>query len=100
VLDPHGKNIEAVLGRRSQFAPEPGRCFQRFHRIDKLDRALMNVIASEGSEVKAGRAGSDPCGSDPWQHRDGFALWTWWPVKNTHDVVPYIGREHDTLSHR
>jgi hypothetical protein len=46
VLDPDGKNIEAVLRRRSQFTSEPARYFPRFHRIDKLDHALMNVMAS------------------------------------------------------
>jgi hypothetical protein len=38
-------DVEAALRRRSQFAPEPARCFPRFHRIDKIDHALMNVIA-------------------------------------------------------
>jgi hypothetical protein len=38
--------IEAALRWRPQFAPEPARCFQRFHRINKLDHALMNVTAS------------------------------------------------------
>jgi hypothetical protein len=65
-----------------------------------LDDSLMKMIASECSDIKAGPPGSVPCGSDPWPHRDGFALRRSWPVKNTHDVVPYIGREHNTLSHR
>ena len=37
---------------------------------------------------------------DPWQHRHAFALRTWWSVKRAHDAVPYIRREHKTLSHR
>ena len=81
---------------RSQFTPQPARCFPRFHRINKLDHALMNVIASwafEGSDVKAGRAKRDPC-----QHRFRFALRTWWSVKCAHDAVPYIRREHKALS--
>jgi hypothetical protein len=55
VLDPDGKNIEAVLRRRSQFTPEPARCRARLHRIDKLDHSLMNVFTSgalECSDVK------------------------------------------------
>jgi hypothetical protein len=36
---------EAALRWRSQFAPEPARCFQTFHRIDKLGRALMPLEA-------------------------------------------------------
>jgi hypothetical protein len=83
---------------RSQFAPEPARCFSRFHRIDQRDHALKNVIASgafECSNVEAGRTGSDPC-----QHHHRFALGAW-PVKRAHDdAVPYIRREHNTLSHR
>jgi hypothetical protein len=74
---------------RSQFTPQPARRFPRFHR-DKIDHALVNVIASgafECSDVKAGRAGRDPC-----QHH--FALRTWWSVKRAHDAVPYIRREH------
>jgi hypothetical protein len=57
-----------------------------------------NVIASgalECSNVKAGRAGGDPC-----QHCYRFALWAWWPVKRAHDAVPCIRREHYALSHR
>jgi hypothetical protein len=46
LLDPDGKNIDAVLRRRSQFTPEPARYFLRFHRIDKVDHALMNMIAN------------------------------------------------------
>ena len=98
MLDPDGKNIEAVLRRRSQFTPEPARCRARLHRIDKLDHSLMNVFTSgalECSDVKAGRAGGDPC-----QHRHRFALRACWSVKRAHDVVPYIRREHKTLSHR
>ena len=60
MLGPDGKNIEAVLRRRSQFTPEPARCRARLHRIDKLDHSLMNVFTSgalECSDVKAGRAG-------------------------------------------
>ena len=98
VLGPDGKNIEAVLRRRSQFTPEPARCRARLHRIDKLDHSLMNVFTSwtlECSDVKAGRAGGDPC-----QHRHRFALRACWSVKHAHDVVPYIRREHRTISHR
>ena len=84
--------IEAALRWRSQFAPEPARYFLRLHRIiDQLFHTLINVPANgafEGSDVKAGRAESDQC-----QPRRGFALRTGWPVKNTHDVVPYIRRE-------
>jgi hypothetical protein len=83
---------------RSQFTPRPARCFPRFHRIDKLDHALMNVIASEAfecSDVKAGWAGSDPC-----QHRCSLALRTEWSAKRAHDAVPCIRRERDTLSRR
>jgi len=97
VLDPDGKNIEAVLRRRSQFTPEPTRCRARLHRIDKLDHSL-NVFTSgalECSDVKAGRAGGVPC-----QHRHRFALRIWWLVKHAHDAVPCIRRERDTLSHR
>ena len=76
----------------------PTGSFFGFHRIDKLDDLLMNVIASgafERSDVKAGRAGSDPC-----QHCYGFALRTGWSVKRAHDAVPCIRRERNTLSHR
>jgi hypothetical protein len=41
------------------------------------------------------RAGSVPC-----QHRHRFALPACRSVKHAHDVVPYIRREHKTLSHR
>jgi hypothetical protein len=98
VLDPDGKNIEAVLRRRSQFTPEPARCRARLHRIDKLDHSLMNVFTSgalECLDVKAGRAGGVPR-----QHRHRFALRACWSVKRAHDVVPYIRREHKTLNHR
>jgi len=98
VLDPDGKNIEAVLRQRSQLTPEPARCRARFHRIDKLHHSLMNVFTSgarECSDVKVGRAGGDPC-----QHRYRFALRACWSVKRAHDVVPYIRRERKTLSHR
>ncbi len=47
---------------RSQFSPEPGCRFRGFHRIDKIDHALMNMIASrtfECSDVKARGAGGD-----------------------------------------
>ena len=63
-----------------------------------LTHALMNVIASrafERSDVKAGRAGRDPC-----QHRHRLALRTWWSVERAQDAVPYIRREHKALSHR
>ena len=78
--------VEVALRWRSQFAPEPAGCFPRFHRIEKGDHALMNVIASgafECSDVKAGLTGIDPC-----QHRHRFALRTWWSVNKAHDVVP------------
>jgi hypothetical protein len=55
---------EAASRWRSQFTPEPTRGFCGFHRIDLLDHALMNAIASkafECSDVKARRAGGDPC---------------------------------------
>jgi hypothetical protein len=79
---------------RSQFTPQPARCFPRFYRIDKLDHPLMNVYTSgafECSDVKAERARRDPC-----QHRSRFAFRTWWSVKRAHDAVPYIRREHKT----
>jgi hypothetical protein len=91
-------SVEAALRWRSQFAPEPARCFQRFHRIDKIDHELMNVIASgafERSDAKAGRASRDPR-----PQRSRFAFRTWWLVKHAHDVVPHIRREHYTLGHR
>jgi hypothetical protein len=91
--------VEATLRRRSQFAPEPTRYFQRFHRIGWLNHALMNVTASDAFQCSDGNAGRPA--SDPYHPRCGFAVWTWWPVKNTHDVVPYIGQgAHRTLSHR
>ena len=58
----------------------------------------MNMIASgafECSDVKAGWARCNPC-----QHSYRFACRTWWSAKRAHDVVPYIRREHNTLSHR
>ena len=45
------------LSWRPQFAPEPARCFPRFHGINKRHHALMNIIASgafERPDVKAG----------------------------------------------
>ena len=45
------------LSWRPQFAPEPARCFPRFHGINKRDHTLMNIIASgafECPDVKAG----------------------------------------------
>jgi len=53
---PWVRSGETALRWRSQFAPEPANRLSGFHRIDKLDHALMNVIASgafECSDVKA-----------------------------------------------
>jgi len=89
----------AALRRRSQFAQKPTDSFFGFHRIDKLDHALVDVAASrtfEGSNIKAGGVGGDAC-----QHRSCFAPWTWWPMKRDHDASPWIRRErYRTLSHR
>jgi hypothetical protein len=44
----------------SQFAPQPAKCFTRFHRVNNSGHALMGVIASRApgcSYVKAGRSG-------------------------------------------
>jgi hypothetical protein len=92
--------IETALRWRSQFAPQPTRSFEGFHRIDQRDRALMNAIASgalEYSDVKVGGGTRfDPC-----QQHHCFALWTWRPVKRDHDASPWVRRErYRTLSHR
>ena len=89
---------EATLRRRSQFATEPARCFRRLHGIDKINHALMNLIACRAFECSNVKAG---CGTrDPRQHRCSFALRAGWSAKRAHDVVPHIRREHNTLSHR
>jgi len=41
-----GRQLRRPLRGRSQFALEPARGFQRFHRINKIDHELMNVIAN------------------------------------------------------
>jgi hypothetical protein len=86
------------LNRRSQFTPEPARCFAGFHRIDQRDHALINVIA--GTAFKCSDVKTRPTRGDPRQRCCCFALRTWWLVKRAHDAVPCIRRERDTLSHR
>ena len=89
----------AALRRRSQFARKPTDRFFGFHRIDKFDHALVDVVASrtfEGSNVKSGGVRGNAR-----QHRNCFALWTWWPMKLDHGASPWIRRErYRSLSHR
>ena len=57
--------------------------FQGLHRVNKFDHALMNVIACrtfECSDIKAGRAGSDPR-----QHGSCLACGARWSQDN-HDA--------------
>jgi hypothetical protein len=82
---------------RSKFAGKPTGSFFGFHRIDKLDNALVDVIASgtlERSNVKAGGARGNA-----GQHGSCLARGARWPQDN-HDASPWIRREHKTLSHR
>ena len=82
---------------RSEFAGEPTCSFSGFHRIDKLDNALVDVITSgtlERSNVKASGARSNAR-----QHGSCLARWAKWP-QDHHDASPWIRREHNTLSHR
>jgi hypothetical protein len=89
----------STLHRRAQFAPEPTRNFSGIHRIEGLDHALINAIASralECSDIKARYAWGGPC-----QRGHCFAPRTWRPVRRTHDASPWIRRErYRTLSHR
>jgi hypothetical protein len=78
-------------------AGKPTGSFFGFHRIDKLDNALVDVIASgtlERSNVKAGGARGNA-----GQHGSCLARGARWPQDN-HDASPWIRREHKTLSHR
>ena len=52
----------AALGWRSQFAPEPARCCEGHHRIDKLGYRLMNGAARRAlkrPDVKARGTGGN-----------------------------------------
>ena len=85
-------------GWRSEFAGKPTGSFFGFHRIEKLDNALVNVITSgtlERSNVKAGGAWGNA-----GQHGCCLARGAKWPQDN-HDASPWIRRErYRTLSHR
>jgi hypothetical protein len=77
---------------RSKFADKPTGSFFGFHRIDKLDNALVNVVTSgtlERSNVKAGGARGNA-----GQHSSCLARWAKWPQDN-HDASPWIWREHN-----
>jgi hypothetical protein len=82
---------------RSEFAGKPTGSFFGFHRIDKLDHALVDVITSgtfECSNVKARGTGSNA-----GQHGSCLARGAKWPQDN-HDASPWIRRErYRTLSH-
>jgi hypothetical protein len=78
-----------------EFAGKPTCCFSGFHRIDKLDSALVNVITSgtlERSNVKAGGARGNA-----GQHGCCLARGARWPRDN-HAASPLISGEHNTLS--
>jgi len=80
-----------------EFAGKPTGSLFGFHRIDKLDNELVNVITSgtvERSNVKAGGARGNA-----GQHGSCLARWAKWP-QDHHDASPWIRREHNTLSHR
>jgi hypothetical protein len=82
---------------RSKFADKPTGSFFGFHRIDKLDNALVNVVTSgtlERSNVKAGGARGNA-----GQHSSCLARWAKWPQDN-HDASPGSGGSTTTLSHR
>jgi len=73
---------------RSEFAGKPTGSFFGFHRIDKLDHALVDVITSgtfKRSNVKAsGTRG------DAGQHGSCLARWAKGPQKNQ-DASPWTG---------
>ena len=82
---------------RSKFAGKPTGSFFGLHRIDKLDKARVDVIASgtlERSNVKAGGARGNA-----GQHGSSLARGARW-LQDNHDASPWIRREHNTLSHR
>jgi hypothetical protein len=84
-------------GWRFEFAGKPTGIFFGFHRIDKLDNALVDVITSrtlKRPNVKAGGARGNA-----GQHGCCLARGARWPRDN-HAASPLIRREHNTLSHR
>jgi hypothetical protein len=85
------------LRRRSQFASEPTRDLKRFHRINRLDDELMDLIANrtfECPDVKARGPGGDAC-----QHQVCLAVGAARSM-NDHDTRLGSGESANTPSHR
>ena len=77
---------------RSEFAGEPTGSFFGFHRIGKLDDALVNVITSgtlERSNVKAGGARGNA-----GQHGCCLARGARWPQDNHDFAFDQAGAQH------
>ena len=91
-MDAKNRTVVGHLRWRSQFAPEPARRFTGFHRVNKFDYTLMNMIARralECSNVKARGAISDAC-----QHSSCLAFRARRSQDRHHDVSPYQAGAH------
>ena len=83
---------------RSQFAPEPARCFTGFHRVNQFHHALKNAIARGAFECPDVKARGTGC--DAGQHGSCLARGANWS-QDDHDTRLGIRRErYRTLSHR
>jgi hypothetical protein len=82
---------------RSQFTSEPTRDLKRFHRINRLDDELMDLIANrtfECPDVKARGPRGDTC-----QHQVCLAVGAARSM-NDHDTRLCLGESANTPSHR